>query len=59
MVSVVLIAWGSFDLPIAAVATALGWVGYAIGLAESYAATALYARDVRDMGRGSGDRPPR
>jgi cardiolipin synthase len=59
MVSIVLIAWGSFDLPLAAVASALGWVGYAIGLTESYAATVLYARDVRDVWRGSGDRPPR
>jgi cardiolipin synthase len=59
MVAVVLIASGSFDLPLAALASVLGWIGYAAGLAESYAATALYARDVRDAWRRSGARPER
>jgi cardiolipin synthase len=59
MVAVVLVAWGSFDLPLARVASALGWIGYAVGLTESYAATALYAGDVRDAWWRSGARPGR
>jgi cardiolipin synthase len=48
MVAIVLIAWGRFELPLAAVALGTGWIGYTVGLAESYVATIQYARDLRD-----------
>jgi cardiolipin synthase len=58
MVAIVLIAWGRFDLPLAGVALVAGWIGYAVGLAESYVATIQYARDLRHAW-GSGNRDAR
>jgi cardiolipin synthase len=58
MAAIVLIAWGRFDLPLARVALVAGWIGYAVGLAESYVATIQYARDLRQAG-GSGNRGTR
>ncbi|MDP9296941.1 MAG: CDP-alcohol phosphatidyltransferase family protein [Actinomycetota bacterium] len=54
MVAIVLIAWGRFDLPLGGVALVAGWIGFTVGLAESYVATIQYARDLRDAW-GSGD----
>jgi len=51
MVSIVLLAYGHFDIPPASLARALGWIGYAIGLAESYVTTVFYASDLRDAWR--------
>jgi cardiolipin synthase len=51
MVSIVLLAYGHFGIPPASLARALGWTGYAIGLAESYVATVFYASDLRDAWR--------
>jgi cardiolipin synthase len=51
MVSIVLLAYGHFGIPPAPLARALGWVGYAIGLGESYVATVFYARDLHDAWR--------
>ncbi|MEX0753893.1 MAG: CDP-alcohol phosphatidyltransferase family protein [Actinomycetota bacterium] len=48
MTSVTCIAWGSFDLPLAGAATAVGWIAYAVAIVEYYVATVLYARDVRE-----------
>lgn len=42
------IAWGNFGLPLAAAATAVGWVVFGIGILEYYVATVLYVRDLRD-----------
>jgi cardiolipin synthase (CMP-forming) len=52
MVSIVLLAYGHFSMPPASVARALGWIGYTIGLVESYVATAFYANDLREAWRG-------
>jgi cardiolipin synthase len=48
MVSIVLLAWGHFGIAPATVARALGWTGFAIGLAESYVTTVFYTSDLRD-----------
>lgn len=48
-----LIAWGSFDLPLASAATTVGWTLFALGIAEYYVAAALYALDFRDAIRRS------
>jgi cardiolipin synthase (CMP-forming) len=56
MVSIVLLAYGHFGMPPASAARALGWIGYVIGLAESYVATVFYANDLREAWReGDGD----
>ena len=47
MTGVPLVAWGSFKLPLAAAATALGWTLYAVGILEYYVATVLYIGDLR------------
>jgi len=47
MVAVPAVAWGALGLPLAAAATAVGWVSYAVGIAEYYVAAAVYARDAR------------
>ncbi len=47
MVAVPAIAWGALDLPLAAAATAVGWVSFAVGIVEYYVAAAVYARDAR------------
>jgi len=48
MVSIVLLAYGHFGIPPASLARALGWIGYAVGLSESYVATVFYATDLRE-----------
>src|SRR5262245_44102310 len=45
MVAVPAISWGALDLPLAAAATAIGWVSFAVGIVEYYVAAAVYARD--------------
>ena len=47
MVAVPAVAWGALDLPLAAAATAVGWVSFTVGIVEYYVAAAVYARDVR------------
>jgi cardiolipin synthase len=47
MVAVPAISWGALDLPLAAAATAVGWVSFAVGIVEYYVAAAVYARDAR------------
>ncbi len=47
MVAVPAISWGALDLPLAAAATAVGWVAFAVGIVEYYVAAVVYARDVR------------
>jgi cardiolipin synthase len=47
MVAVPAISWGALDLPLAAAATAVGWVSVAVGIVEYYVAAVVYARDVR------------
>ena len=53
MTAVPLIAWGAFDLPLAAAATALGWIAFTVGIVEYYVATAMYVRDFRDALRAA------
>jgi cardiolipin synthase (CMP-forming) len=48
MVAVPAIAWGELGSPLAAAATAVGWVCFAVGIVEYYVAAAVYAGDVRD-----------
>jgi cardiolipin synthase len=48
MVAVPAISWGALDLPLAAAATAVGWVSFGVGIIEYYVAAVVYARDVRD-----------
>jgi len=47
MVAVPAIAWGALDLPLAAAATAVGWVCFAVGIVEYYIAAGVYAQDAR------------
>ena len=47
MVAVPAISWGALDLPLAAAATAVGWVTFAVGIVEYYLAAAVYAGDAR------------
>jgi len=47
MVAVPAIAWGALDLPLAAAATAIGWVCFAVGIVEYYIAAGVYAQDAR------------
>jgi cardiolipin synthase (CMP-forming) len=49
MVAVPAIAWGALDLPLAAAATAVGWVCFAVGIVEYYIAAWVYAQDARRM----------
>ena len=49
MVAVPAISWGALDLPLAAAATAVGWVSFAVGIVEYYVAAVVYARDVGRM----------
>jgi cardiolipin synthase len=53
MMAVPLVAWGHFDLPLAAAATAVGWIAYALGIVEYYVATVLYVRDFREALRAA------
>ena len=45
MITVPMIAWGNFDLPLAAAFLSIGWIFFAVGIVEYYAATALYVGD--------------
>lgn len=54
MFAIPAIAWGNFGLALAGAAKALGWVWFAVGIAEYYVATALYARDLRGSARRPG-----
>lgn len=47
MVAVPAIAWGALGLPLAAAATAVGWVCFAVGIVEYYIAAWVYAGDAR------------
>lgn len=47
MTAVPAIAWGTYDLPLAAASTALGWIVYAVAIVEYYAAAFLYVGDIR------------
>lgn len=47
MFAIPAIAWGNFDLALAATARALGWTFFAVGILEYYAAAVLYAADLR------------
>jgi cardiolipin synthase (CMP-forming) len=47
MVAVPAIAWGALDLPLAAAATAVGWVCFAVGIVEYYVAAWVYGQDAR------------
>lgn len=47
MAGVPLVSWGSFGLPLAASARAVGWFAYGVGILEYYVAAFLYAADMR------------
>ena len=47
MVAVPAISWGALDLPLAAAATAIGWVTFIVGIIEYYLAALAYGRDAR------------
>ncbi len=47
MVAVPAISWGALGLPLAAAATAVGWVTFSVGIVEYYLAAAVYAGDAR------------
>ncbi len=51
MTTVPAIAWGNFGLPLDNLALAVGWTFFWVGLIEYYAATVVYAFDVRDVMR--------
>jgi hypothetical protein len=46
MAAITLIAWGNFELALPAAARAIGWVLFAVGIAESYVAAGWYLRDI-------------
>jgi cardiolipin synthase len=47
MVAVPSVAWGALDLPFAAAATVVGWITFAVGIAEYYVAAFVYGGDAR------------
>ena len=47
MCSIPGIAWGNLELPLGQVLLVLGWVGFAIGIVESYVAAGAYLGDIR------------
>jgi cardiolipin synthase (CMP-forming) len=47
MFGVPAVAWGNFGLPLGAAARALGWISFAVGIAEYYVAAFLYVSDFR------------
>jgi cardiolipin synthase (CMP-forming) len=47
MAAITFIAWGNLDQPFADATLAVGWVLYAVGIAEYYLAAAWYAGDLR------------
>jgi cardiolipin synthase len=46
MAAITWIAWGNFDLPLAAAARAAGWVLFGVGIVESYVAAGWYLGDI-------------
>lgn len=46
MVAVVWVSWGTLGLPLAEVTLAAGWIGFVVGIVESYLAAAVYLRDI-------------
>ena len=46
MCAVPWISWGNLGLPLAEAALVAGWTAFALGIAESYAAAAVYAGDI-------------
>jgi len=57
MLGVPLVAWGNFGLVIGHAARALGWIAYAAGIVEYYAAGVMYAFDLRDALRAPPAQP--
>lgn len=53
MVAIPTVAWGTVGLWPAAAALAIGWLSYAVGIVEYYAAAAVYASDLRSALAGS------
>jgi cardiolipin synthase (CMP-forming) len=49
MAAIAWIAWGNAGGPLGEVLLVAGWLAYAVGIVEYYAAAALYAIDVRDV----------
>ena len=47
MFGVPAVAWGNFGLPLGAAARALGWISFAVGIAEYYVAAVMYVSDFR------------
>jgi cardiolipin synthase (CMP-forming) len=47
MIAVPAISWGALDLPLAAAATAVGWVCFAVGIVEYYVAAGVYWQDAK------------
>ena len=47
MLAIPWIAWGNLELPLDRVLSLLGWVAFAIGIAESYVAAGAYMGDIR------------
>jgi cardiolipin synthase len=47
MMGIPLVAWGALGQPFPATALALGWTFFGVGIVEYYAATWLYAGDLR------------
>jgi hypothetical protein len=41
------ISWGALHLPLAAAATAVGWVCFAVGIVEYYVAAGVYWQDAK------------
>jgi cardiolipin synthase len=57
MVAITWIAWGNFDLPLAAAARAGGWVLFGVGIAESYVAAGWYLGDILRARSAAGSPP--
>jgi cardiolipin synthase (CMP-forming) len=47
MTAIPAISWAHLNLPLTAVASAVGWFAFVTGIVEYYAAALLYARDIR------------
>jgi cardiolipin synthase len=47
MVAIPAVAWGTVGLRPVAAALAIGWLSYAVGIVEYYAAAVVYASDLR------------
>jgi cardiolipin synthase len=46
MSAIASIAWASLGLPLAEAALVAGWIGFTVGIVESYAAALAYGRDL-------------